>query len=283
MSTTHIFSPLPLTGTAERPRRVLVTGAAGRIGSSFAAAVRDYYRLRLLVHSEEHLADAQRHGEAVVADLCDLASIRPAFEGIDTVIHLAADPSPQADWDSLQHNNIGATYNTFHAALEAGCRRVIFASSIHAVSGYPTDYQVHAEDPVNPGDLYGASKCFGEALARLVAVQEGLSTIVIRIGAFQPREQAMRAEGIGMMNAFVSHRDLNQLIRCSVDDERLLFAIFHGLSGNRFNRMDIGTARELVGYAPQDDFTELNSQLADLNLREKVTPHDARHRKGTTV
>lgn len=57
MSITYTISPLPLTGAAERPRRVLVTGAAGRIGSSFAASVRDHYRLRLLVHREEHLAD----------------------------------------------------------------------------------------------------------------------------------------------------------------------------------------------------------------------------------
>lgn len=283
MSTSCIISDRPLTGSDERPRRVLVTGSHGRIGASFSSAVRDRYRLRLLVRREEHLAAAERNGEGFVGDLCEPTSFRPAFEDVDTVIHLAADPSPKADWDSLHRNNIVATYNTFRAAVEAGCRRVIFASSIHAVSGYPADYQVHAQDPVNPGDLYGASKCFGEALARLVAVQERLSAIVLRIGAFQPREEAMHAERIGMMNAFVSHRDLNQLIRLSIDDERILFAVFHGLSGNRFNRMDIGTARELVGYEPEDDFTELNSQLADLNLHTQVTPHDARHGQGAGV
>ena len=283
MSTSYILADHALTGAAERPRRVLVTGATGRIGSSFSTSARDRYRLRLLVHREEHLAAAERNGEAVLGDLSDYSSVRSAFEAIDTVVHLAADPSPQAGWESLQRNNIVATYNTFRAAAEAKCRRVIFASSIHAVSGYPEGYQVHVDDPVNPGDLYGTSKCFGEALARSVAVQEGVSAIVIRIGAFQPREEAMRAERIGMMNAFVSHRDLNQLMRRAIDDERILFAILHGLSGNRFNRMDIGTARELVGYAPEDDFTELNRELADLNLHAQVTPHDSRHREGAAV
>ena len=283
MSTSYILAPQRLTGTPDRLRRVLVTGAHGRIGASFASAVRDRYRLRLLVHREEHLTDAERNGEGFVGDLCEPAPVQSAFEDIDTVIHLAADPSAQAGWESVHRNNIVATYNTFRAAVEAGCRRVIFASSIHAVSGYPADYQVHAGDPVNPGGLYGASKCFGEALARLVAVQEGLSAIVIRIGSFQPREKAMHAERIGMMNAFVSHRDLNQLIRLSIDDERILFAVFHGLSGNRFNRMDIGTARELVGYEPEDDFTELNRKLSDLNLHAQVTPHDVRHGKGAGV
>jgi uronate dehydrogenase len=59
--------------------------------------------------------------------------------------------------------------NVFGAAADAGCRRVVLASSIHAVSGYPAGYQIHADDPVNPGDLYGVSKCFGEAMGRMMA------------------------------------------------------------------------------------------------------------------
>jgi len=283
MSTPIMLATEPVDGNPERPRPVLVTGAAGRIGSSFAEYAHERYALRLLVRDRQDADTVRAWGEPAVADLCGSADLRDVFAGIDTVVHLAADPSPQADWDSVRDNNLVATYTTFAAAVAAGCRRIVFASSIHAVSGYPDGYQVHAADPVNPGDLYGVSKCFGEALARMAAVQDGLSAIVVRIGSFQPRTEAVREENIAMMNSFVSHRDLNQLITRCIDDRKLRFAVFHGLSGNRFNRMDISAAQEWLGYAPADDFTDLNRDLADLDLRRRVKPHDARHDKGTTL
>src|SRR4029450_951651 len=89
-------------------------------------------------------------------------------------------------------------YNPFVAAKSANCRRFIYASSIHAVSGYPADVQVKTSEPVNPGDLYGVTKCFGEALGRYMAEKEGLSTIALRIGAFQPIEAAQDEGGLGM-------------------------------------------------------------------------------------
>ena len=72
-----------------------------------------------------------------------------------------------------------------------------------------------------------------------------------------------------------SERDLIQLIQKSIDDERLRFAIFQGVSDNRFKRLDISDARELVGYAPQDDLTELQPDLKPLKLNEKVIAHNA--------
>jgi hypothetical protein len=192
-------------------------------------------------------------GEIVVGELGDLDALKRFCADVDTIVHLAADPSPSATWQSLLDSNIVGTYHVFAAAKAAGSvRRVIYASSIHAVSGYPKDVQVHENHPVNPGDLYGVSKCFGEALCRYMAEQEGVSAIAIRIGAFQPLESAQSEHGFRMMDAFVSQRDLNQLIhRCIDAADTLRFAIFHGLSDNRFKRMDISSARQLVGYAPE--------------------------------
>jgi nucleoside-diphosphate-sugar epimerase len=212
-------------------------------------------------------------GEVVETNLDDLASLKAQSRGIDTIVHLAADPSPAATWDSILPNNIVGTYNVFVAAKAAGCRRVIYASSVHAISGYPADVQVKPDEPVNPGDLYGVSKCFGEAMARYMAEQEGVSAICIRIGAYQPDEAARKRKGIGMMDAWVSPSDLNQLIQRCIDVEELRFAIFHGLSNNRFKRMDISNARRLVGYDPKDDLTTLNKLLRPLHLREAVSDH----------
>ncbi len=255
-------------------RRVLVTGAAGRIGSYFARHAGTKYSLRLMVQRAEEGTALRDFGEVVTSDLSDLQGVKAACSGMDTVIHLAADPSPSATWDSLLPTNIVGTYNTFVAAKAGGCRRVIYASSIHAVSGYPADVQVKTSEPVNPGDLYGVSKCFGEAMGRYMAEQEGLSVIALRIGAFQLLEAARDERSISMLDAFVSHRDLHHLIERCIDVENLRFAILHGLSDNRFKRLDISDARALVGYQPQDDLTQENPRLKALDLGETVTAHN---------
>jgi hypothetical protein len=116
-----------------------------------------------------------------------------------------------------------------------------------------------------------------------MAEKEGLSTIALRIGAFQPPEKVESEKGLGLVDAFVSRRDLNQLIEKCIDVENLKFAIFHGLSNNRFKRLDISDARALVGYEPQDDAFQLNVKLKGLNLDEVVQSHslaDGRQQSG---
>ncbi len=205
-----------------------------------------------------------------------LWAVKAACAGIDTVVHLAGEASPEATWGSLLQKNITGSYHLMAAARAAGCRRVIYASSIHAISGYPADMQVKSSDPVNPGDLYGVSKCFSEALGRYMAEQEGLSVICLRIGAFQPEDWARKPESAAALDAWVSQRDLTSLIGLCVRDETLRFAIFNGLSDNRFKRMDISDARELLGYRPQDDLTETNPLLKGLHLDERVSSHSMR-------
>ena len=268
--------PGALAQTSEGTRRhVLVTGAAGNIGSYFAEHSREKYALRLMARASDDGVDAIRpYGEVVFGDLADLKALKEICEGIDTIVHMAGDPDPSATWEDLLDANISGTYNIFAAAKHAGCRRVIHASSIHAVSGYAADIQVKTSEPVNPGDLYGVSKCFGEALARYMAEKEGVSAITIRIGAFQPEEAARKESGIGMLDAWVSRRDLHQLIEKCIDVENVQFAILHGLSNNRFKRLDISDARELVGYDPQDDLTEINPMIKDLHLTESVHHHN---------
>ena len=261
-------------------RKVLVTGAAGNIGSYFAEHSHDRYDLRLMIREKNEHEDAElvkklrRWGEVVAGELSELETLKQFCSGIDTIVHMAANPSPSATWDALLNDNIIGTYNVFAAAKSAGCRRVIYASSIHAVSGYPADVQVKTSEPVNPGDLYGVSKCFGEALGRYMAEKEGVSCIALRIGAFQRVQSAEAEGGVAMMDAFVSRRDLNQLIEKSIDVEELTFAILHGLSDNRFKRLDISDARQLVGYAPQDDLTEINPKLKRIGMRRRVDAHN---------
>jgi nucleoside-diphosphate-sugar epimerase len=231
-------------------RRVLVTGAAGNIGSFFARHSHRKYRLRLMMHHKPESDELGKYGEIVSGELSDLESMRKLCRGMDTVVDLAANPSPYAKWSELVEPNILGVYNTFAAAKAEGCRRVIFASSIHAVCGYPPDMQVKTTDPVNPKDLYGVTKCVGEALGRYMAEQEELSVIALRIGAVQPAENFDKNSEIA--DILVSPRDLAQLVERCIDVEGVRFAIFNAVSDNRCKRLDITDARELLGYQPED-------------------------------
>jgi hypothetical protein len=267
-------SPIPLPSAA---LSILVTGAAGMIGRRFCEHARGKYTLRLMVRAGEDAAriDAIRSfGEIVEAELSDLPRLKELCRGVDTVLHLAADPDANATWESLLPNNIIGTYNIMAAAKAAGCRRLIYASSIHAVGGYGKAVQVKTSEPPNPGDLYGVSKCFGEALGRYMAEQEGLSVIAIRIGAYQPPEKMQRAEGMSLVDCWVSPRDLNQLIDRCITATHIRFAIVNGLSNNTFNHLDLSDARELLGYEPQDDAMKLLPQLAETEIRERLMGHN---------
>jgi NAD(P)-dependent dehydrogenase (short-subunit alcohol dehydrogenase family) len=240
---------------------VLITGAAGNIGSYVASHARSDLTLRLLDQPGSEWGDLRAHGEVVEADITDLEAMKQACAGIDVVLHLAGNPNPSATWAELLPTNIVGTYTTFTAAKAAGCRRIVFASSIHAVSGGPPDVQVKTSEPVNPGDLYGVSKCFGEALGRYMAEQEGIAVIAVRIGAFQPIERADEPEATVLLDSFVSFRDLDQLLNLALRAEDVRFAIVHGLSDDRFKRLDISDTRALLGYDPQDDFAEASPVL----------------------
>lgn len=241
-------------------RRVLVTGAAGRIGSAFRRYYGETYDFRLI--DRRQVDDPGSH-ESLAADLVDLDAARRACEGIDTIVHLAADPSPQATfYETLLPLNIQMTYNMFHAAVEQGCRRLIFASSIHAVNAYPLDYQIHPEDPIRPGDLYGVTKCFGEALCAYYAERESLSCIPIRIGAFGSPDKVAESGDSRLLALWVSDRDLCQLIhRCIEAPDDLRYLLVQGVSDNQFKRMDIGNAREVLGYAPEDNAFQISDKV----------------------
>jgi nucleoside-diphosphate-sugar epimerase len=272
-------------------RRVLLTGAAGGIGRAFFRSAHDHYRFRLAdrvaiaaetphdarVQAAEGEAGEAGDHEAIRLDLAELAACERACEQIDTVVHLAADADPAAPfYESLLDNNIKATYNIFRAAKDQGCRRVIFASSAWVMGGYAPDVQPAPDAPLRPVNLYGVSKCFGEAVAAYFAQAEGLSSVVVRIGAYDDgradnwlRARPLTREAARYVNArelasYVSARDLNQLLVRCVETPAIGFAIAHGLSENRFKRLDLTSTRQLLGYAPQDDaFAIFGENLGD--------------------
>jgi nucleoside-diphosphate-sugar epimerase len=245
-------------------RKVLITGAAGRIGSYLTTHLAGRYDFVLT----DIKPPASPQGfPFTAADITDLAAMQPLCQGIDTVVHLAADPSTRAGWESLLPKNIIGVYNIFEAAHQAGCRRVIFASSVNAVIGYPGEIQVKTSMPVRPGNLYGATKAWGEALASFYADEKGLSAICLRFGAVQPRDSQWINLDNNLIDIILTFEDLAKLVAASIDaPDDLRFGVFHGVSNNRWKRLDISDARQQLGYEPQDDAFTIVTERQGRNL-----------------
>lgn len=238
-------------------RKVLVTGAAGRIGSFCTETwlEEDRYELVLTdVRSPQESYDLPFH----LVDLADFEAVRPLCDGIDTVVHLGADPSMQAKWESLLPNNLIATYNVFESAHQAGCRRVLFASSINAVMGYPHEVQVQIDRPIRPINLYGATKVWGEGVASSYSTSTALSCLCLRFGWVVDRNNPAINTNVQFLDSTSTLQDMAQFITKAIEaPDSLKYGVFHGLSNNRYKRLDITTSRELLGYEPQDDGFEI--------------------------
>ena len=247
---------MPETSTeASRKKRVLITGAAGRIGSSLADLLKDRYDLR--VHYHYTIPERPPVTDKVIADISVYDQIAPALEGMDAVVHMAGDPSTRGSWESVRARNIDGTYNVFEAARQAGVRKIIFASTNHVMGMYDRDQQwpIYASQPVRPDSLYGVSKAFGEALGRHYHDRFGLSVICLRIGWFlpEPKDEISRW-------MWLSPRDCAQITWRAIESD-LGFGVFYAISGNGRRHWDITETMNKLGYIPEDDAERYAEQL----------------------
>lgn len=179
------------------------------------------------------------------------------MRGAEVVVHLAATSDETPFVESLVPHNIIGTYNVLQAALDCGVQRVIFASSCAAV-GARRDWQevpderVETDQPPRPHKLYGVSKVCGEVLRRYFFDKHALEFIAIRIGAFGPYKAPEKArEGYG--DLWLSPRDCTSLFRRAIEKPGVGYAIVNGTSRTIFEHLSLASAREILGWEPQDD------------------------------
>jgi uronate dehydrogenase len=240
-----------------RPKRLLLTGAAGEIGRVLRPALRGVAE-KVRWHDLRPIGDATPGEEVMTGDLTAPGAAEAATEGVDCVVHLAGIPRETGGTpDQIVAANVVGTHRMFEAARLAGVRRVVFASSNHVIGFYRAERAVGTVEPTRPDGHYGVSKVFGEAMGRLYADKYGMEVAVLRIGAFRARPGNARELG-----AWISHRDMAQLARRCVEAPPFHFLVLYGVSANK--RALWGgdaAARARIGYAPQDDAEAFAAEL----------------------
>lgn len=239
---------------------LLLTGAAGAIGTTLRSGLRGHDRIRLL--DVAPLARERPDEEVIVGDIVDPDVAREATRGIDTVVHFAGVPR-EAAWEPILRNNIAAVYNLFEAARENGVRRMILASSNHVIGYHPVEREVDTGMPPRPDSRYGVSKVFGEALGRLYADKHGIGVACLRIGSFRPRPENAR-----QLATWISPRDMTQLVQRCIDAPDFHFITLYGVSNNASCRWLSSAENRLVGYVPQDDAQAFAAEFENAPLAE---------------
>jgi uronate dehydrogenase len=235
--------------------KVVLTGAAGTIGSTLREAWRGRFPLLRLVDMHD-LGELHNGEETLVLDLADFAAARRAVEGADAVVHLAAIPEEDR-FERLLEANVAATYNVFEASRQAGVRRVVFASSNHVTGLYPRSERIGPDDPVRPDSLYGVTKVFGEALGRLYAGKWGLEVVCLRIGSFDERPRD--ADALPM---WLSPADAVRLFTRALVADVPGFLVVYGLSRVPGSWWE-NPGAAAIGYEPEDEVDpELQRELA---------------------
>jgi uronate dehydrogenase len=228
--------------------RVLVTGAAGRIGTVLRGGLPQRgWSLRCL--DVVPVGDVRPGEEQVVADATDLAAMLDATDGMDAVVHLAGHVG-EYPWPQISSVNIESSYVALEAARRAGVPRVVLASSNHASGFTPRPGQgllTEADAPPRPDTFYGVSKVAMEALGSLYADRYGMDVVCLRIGSAFPEPTTTR-----MLATWLSPDDTVSLVDAALRAPSPGYAVVWGVSANTRNWWDLTAARAL-GYEPQDD------------------------------
>ena len=236
-------------------RHVLLTGAVGQIGGLLRAGLPSTgWTLRCLDTAD---MGAARDGEELIrGDITDLDAVLAATTGVAAVVHMGG-LSSEAAYDEIRRVNIDGTYHVLESARRAGVRRVVLASSNHAVGFTPRATCVPVDTRPRPDTFYGVSKVAGEALGSLYADRYGLDVVCLRIGTQRPRPVHPRH-----LSTWLSDADAVRLVDAALSAASPRFAVVYGISANTRGWWDLEPGRAL-GYHPVDDAEDYASEIGD--------------------
>jgi nucleoside-diphosphate-sugar epimerase len=243
--------------------KLLITGASGVIGKVLVPKLAESYDVYGV--DQNLTAVPGRLFKADLSDYEQIASVVSAISDLRIIVHLAANSTADASWQSVLKNNIVATRNVFEAAKERRVKRIVLASSNHVTGGYegiPPTLHLYANprmittvDPIRPDSDYGTSKAFGEAVARQYHELYGIDSVCLRIGTVLADDDPRKNKRL--LKTWLSHNDLVQLVKKSICSEDVKFGIYYGVSNNKGRFWDISNAEQELDFHPQDDASSL--------------------------
>ena len=252
--------------------KILVTGAAGGVGTRLRKLMKGMY-------SSIRWSDIRRPDDVgadedfVTADLADLGAVEKIVAGVEGIVHLGG-YSIEGPWETILQSNIIGCYNLFEAAYRAGVKRVVFASSNHAMGFYPRTKRIGVDVTVRPDSRYGVSKAFGEALGALYADKHGLRVTCLRIGNVGDAPLDQRRLAI-----WLKPEDLVMLIRIGLEHPDIRYEIFYGASNNVDSWWDNSNAKR-YGYRPQGQAEQFRDQAMAAQEKLAADPIGDRYQGG---
>lgn len=229
---------------------VLVTGSAGAIGQPVC---RELMARGHQVRGFDRVATPGVE-DCVVADLRDRATVRQAVHGVESVVHLAAEPD-DADFAVLEGPNVLGLFHVLDAARLENVKRVLLASSIQVLGKWwerGPSRPASAED-ANPSNHYALTKVWAEQMGQMYSRLYGLSVLAVRI-AFMVRnlEEALRLRQKELFDVYLSRGDVGRFFALAVEAPAVDFAVVYAAGAGCERRFDMEPARLLLGYEPRD-------------------------------
>jgi len=234
-------------------KKIVLTGAAGRLGGYLRAPLAA--KCETLISTDiAPLTDPLIKGESFVqADLADYAKMAEIIKGADMVVHFGGHPD-EKPFEDILHANIIGCYNIWQAAHEAGVRRIVYASSIHAVGLHPKTTAINIHTPHRPDSYYGLAKCFAEDMAKLYWDKKGLEAVCLRILS------CANVTNSRALGSWLSYDDLIHLVERAVDTPTTGFAVIYGVSNNDRSPVD-NSGASFLGYRPRDNAEQFAKEI----------------------
>ncbi len=234
-------------------KKIVLTGAAGRLGSYLREPLSKMASQLLSTDISNDMGSLYGNETFVKADLAEMSEIKPLMKDADMVVHFGAyvDEGP---FEKLWGPNFVGSYNVWESARLAGVKRVIYASSIHAVGMYPRNQFIGVDVPHRPDGFYGLAKCFTEDLGRMYWEKSGLEAVCLRIYS------AAAVVNSRSLSTWLSYDDLIQLVTRAIDTPTVGFTISYGISNNDRAVVD-NSAATYLGYKPKDNAEQYADEI----------------------